>query len=50
MLNSPDNVKIYQQISNHKNQANAELTRMRLERQKKKTTHLLIDQKTKINQ
>ena len=48
--NLEEKFKIYQQISNHKNQANAELTRMRLERQKKKTTHLLIDEKTKINQ
>ena len=48
--NFEDHFKVYTELVSQKDKANADLTRMRLERQKRKTTHYQIDQNAKINQ
>ena len=48
--NFEDHFKIYTEITNHKDKANAELTRMRLERtQRAKMKHLLIEEQDSSN-
>lgn len=47
--NLEEKFKVYQEISTHKAKANADLKKMRIDRLKAKTSHLLIDQKTKVN-
>ena len=48
--NFEDHFKVYTELVSQKDRANADLTRMRLERQKRKTTHYQIDPNAKINQ